>query len=60
MSLVVKKISIRTARKERGEGEGETKKKVVGSGVVVLRAQQRCAGIGIVCNAIRTLQDEAA
>ena len=35
----------------KGEGEGERerdKKKVVGSGVV-LRAQQRCAGIGFVC-----------
>ena len=34
--------------RREGEGERETKKKVVGSGVV-LRAQQRCAGIGKVC-----------
>ena len=38
MSLVVKKSSIRT------EHDRREKKKVVGSGVV-LRAQQRCAGI---------------
>ena len=52
--MVVKKSSIRTQH-ERRERERD-KKKVVGSGVV-LRAQQRCAGIGFVCtkNATRML-----
>ena len=44
VSFVVKK-SKRTQHERR---EGERQKKVVGSGVV-LRAQQRCAGIGKVC-----------
>jgi len=47
VSLVVKKSKRTQHERRERERERKRQKKVVGSGVV-LRAQQRCAGIGIV------------